>query len=410
VITHIEISGFKSLEKMSLNLGALNIFLATNASGKSNFFDALRVLQGIGYGLTIGEIFDGKPKSANSEVWDPIRGGSANAGFLRWKSGEAKPVRDAVRLKVTLTSSELDQPLTYALWVACRAGAVWSESLHSGDTRIFDTGPSTARSRKSPTIRVSYYDDRGRQLNERFEKSRPVLHQLLKFQQASEQHRGLIAACSRLLSNAQFLNPAPAVLQDYSAAPVVRRVGERGEGFAALVESIMSDRHTAAAYTSWLKQLTPAEVGEIVTLHGALQEPLFAIKRRGQAFPAPVLSDGTLRFAAITAAFFQPDMPDELMLEEIENGIHPTRLRLLIELLKSRTAGGRPQVMATTHSPLVLAWLSEEDYKTTFYCKKDEETGASTITPLADIPRFRELARKQPAADLFAEGWLETAL
>ena len=59
VITHIEISGFKSLEKVSLDLGGLNVFVGTNASGKSKFFDALRVPQGIGYGLTIGEIFDG---------------------------------------------------------------------------------------------------------------------------------------------------------------------------------------------------------------------------------------------------------------------------------------------------------------------------------------------------------------
>jgi hypothetical protein len=66
--------------------------------------------------------------------------------------------------------------------------------------------------------------------------------------------------------------------------------------------------------------------------------------------------------------------------------------------------------MATSHSPLVLAWLNEEDHKTTFFCKKDEETGASTITPLSSVPRFKDLVRKQPVADLFAEGWLEGAL
>ena len=75
MIEHIEIEGFKSLEKVSLDLGALNIFVGTNASGKTNFLEALRVLQGIGYGYTIDEIFNGKPKGANSEVWEGIRGG-----------------------------------------------------------------------------------------------------------------------------------------------------------------------------------------------------------------------------------------------------------------------------------------------------------------------------------------------
>jgi len=82
VIEHIEISGFKSLRKVSLDLGALNIFVGTNASGKTNFFDAIRLLQGIGYGYSVDEIFNGRPQSANSSRWEQIRGTSANAGFL----------------------------------------------------------------------------------------------------------------------------------------------------------------------------------------------------------------------------------------------------------------------------------------------------------------------------------------
>ena len=59
----------------------MNLFVGANASGKSNFLDLLRVLQGIGNGFTISEILDGKPKSVTSAVWDGIRGGSARACF-----------------------------------------------------------------------------------------------------------------------------------------------------------------------------------------------------------------------------------------------------------------------------------------------------------------------------------------
>jgi predicted ATPase len=172
----------------------------------------------------------------------------------------------------------------------------------------------------------------------------------------------------------------------------------------------MADEDVGDAYLSWLKELTPVEIDTVIILQGAIQDSLFAIKRRGLTFPAPVLSDGTLRFSAIAAAFFQADMPETLLIEEIENGIHPTRLRLLVELLKSESENGRPQVMATSHSPLVLAWLDENDYKTVFLCQTDEKTGASTITPFASIPGLIELAREQSVADLFAEGWMETAL
>jgi hypothetical protein len=83
MISEIEIEGFKSLEKVRLELGGLNLFIGANASGKSSFFDALRVLQGIGYGFTVDEIFNGKPKGASSEVWEGIRGGSSRAPFVR---------------------------------------------------------------------------------------------------------------------------------------------------------------------------------------------------------------------------------------------------------------------------------------------------------------------------------------
>ena len=53
MIESIHIENFKSLRDVNLQLGALNLFIGANASGKSNFFDAFRVLQGIGYGFTI---------------------------------------------------------------------------------------------------------------------------------------------------------------------------------------------------------------------------------------------------------------------------------------------------------------------------------------------------------------------
>jgi len=379
VITHIEISGFESLEKVSLDLGGLNIFVGTNASGKSNFFDALRVLQGIGYGLTIGEIFDGKPKGPGTEVWEPIRGGIRNAGFRNWTE---KFIRLAVRLK----SPALEDDLRYSIVIFPEQAMVWEEAMSLGETSIFSF-------------------EEGDVLG-----STPILQQFAKSKECTERNAELIETCSRLLSDTQLLDPSTAILWGYSTSQMVGRMGERGENFAGLVKAILSDERNAAAYDSWLKQLTPAELDKVEVMYGALREPLFAVKKNGHRIPAPLLSDGTLRFAALAAAFFQPDMPHTLLVEEVENGIHPTRLRLLIELLKSRSESGRPQVMATSHSPLVLAWLTEEDYKTTFYCRKDEETGASTITPLAEIPRFQDLARKQPAADLFAEGWLETAI
>jgi predicted ATPase len=187
-------------------------------------------------------------------------------------------------------------------------------------------------------------------------------------------------------------------------------MGDHGENFAALIKAIQGDQSKASAYVSWLKELTPAELDSVEILPGAAGDSLFALRKGGVVYPATVLSDGTLRFAAIAAAFFQPSLPRTLILEEIEDGLHPTRLRLLVELLKSQAGTGISQVMATSHSPHAISWLTEEDYRTVFLCKKNQETGATSITPFSAIPRLMELARTQPIADLFAEGWLESAV
>ena len=194
---------------------------------------------------------------------------------------------------------------------------------------------------------------------------------------------------AKLLANIQPVAAELPMLRAYSKVAEVQRMGDRGENFAALVQTICKDGRTKDAYLSWLRQLRPEEIDDVDVRPGAMDEPLFVLKENGREFlPAAVLSDGTLRFAALAAAFFQPDMPDLITIEEIENGIHASRARLLLELLRSQAEAARTQVVATTHSAAVLDWLGEEDYRTTFVCKRDEETGASRICALTDVPHF----------------------
>jgi predicted ATPase len=351
VIEHIEIEGFKSLEKVSLDLGALNIFVGTNASGKSNFLEALRVLQGIGYGYTIDEIFNGKPKGANSEVWEGVRGGSKYAGFRRSRVGAS-----IVGFRVRVSFPDVLDAVHYAIGVS-KYGFVNSERLAVGDRVLYDLGPEQL----SPG------------------NTRPIL----SADPIDPEIAGMAARLRKQLSDVQALDPAPAVQREYARASGANRMGDHGDNFAALIKTIKTDDVKAAAYESWLKELTPAELDEVVVRPGAAGDWMFALRKDGVNYPAPVLSEGTLRFAAIAAAFFQPSLPQTLILEEIENGLHPTRLRLLVELLKSQAGKGISQVMATSHSPYAISWLKEDDYRTVFLCAKNAETGATSITPFS---------------------------
>ncbi len=417
MIEKITIKNFKSFKDVSLKLGPMNLFIGANASGKSNFFDALRVLQGIGYGFTLREILDGKPKSATSEVWEGIRGGSAKTAFACDRTDQPTLFRVGDdNFEITFSAVE---------------GQLCNERLQG----IYDSFPVDNRY-TGPLLRARYYGpDPGHPSYLTFERNRPILAQMACVgstrwsRTRSEMSESVTQNLSRDLvgvhglkvrmiadtianglADMQRIDPSPSLLRGYSQAHKIDRMGERGENFAALIQRICSDVEAKDAYLSWLRELRPRDVDDVGVLKGALGEPMVMMKEKGREWPAPVLSDGTLRFAALAAAFFQPDMPGIITLEEIENGIHASRLRLLVELLRSRAAAEKTQVMATTHSPVVLAWLKPEEYATTFYCHRDEETGESRIIPLTEIPRFNEIVAKQPISDLFAEGWLEEAL
>jgi predicted ATPase len=391
MIDQITIKNFKSFKDVTLKLGPLNVFIGTNASGKSNFFDALRVLQGVAYGFTLPEILDGKPKSATSEVWEGIRGGSANAPFAF--EDIARPTSFQVGGRLSdrgKTSFEL------RIAFSSREGRFGQENLFIAGSILYDC--RQASDNRDYIVRTR--ENGWRRTNE----DRPALAQFAR------ENPLAIEPVTRVLADMQRIDPSPVLLREYSKAYEVQRMGEHGENFAALLRMICADPGTKEAYLSWMRELRPRDVDDVGVLKGALGEPMVMMKERGHEWPAPTLSDGTLRFAAIAAAFFQPDMPGIITIEEIENGIHASRLRLLVELLRSRAAAGKTQVMVTTHSPIVLAWLKPEEYATTFYCKRNEETGESQIVPLNEIPRFNEIVKKQPISDLFAEGWMETAL
>ena len=60
----------------------------------------------------------------------------------------------------------------------------------------------------------------------------------------------------------------------------------------------------------------------------------------GTTFSALSASDGTLRFLGILAAFLAPQNANTkpiYFIEEIENGIHPNRLHLLVQLIRQQT-------------------------------------------------------------------------
>lgn len=402
MLTKITIRNFKSFRHAEIELGAMNLLVGANASGKSNFFDSLRVLQGIGSGFTVREILDGKPKTDTSETWEGIRGGAAMACF------RGATEEDTFEIETSGTMPDSKKKWRHAVAFAPSHGRVAREGLWIGRSWLYETVSKNDVS--DPVISAKYRrTSSGRPPHLRFDGARPLLRQFAEKEEISSARRQEVSEIARQLVDMQRIDPLPSVLRDYSRPLWAARMGDVGQNFAAVVAAICAVPQNKKRYLDWLRALRPEEVEDVGTLAGAVGEPLFMVVEGGRRFPAPVLSEGTLRFAAIVAAFYQPSTPGILKLEEIEKGIHANRARLLMELIRRHSAGSGPQTLVTTHSPAMLEWLQPEEHATTFFFRRDPETGQATIRPLPALDYFESASSVASVAELFTEGWMEAA-
>jgi len=109
----------------------------------------------------------------------------------------------------------------------------------------------------------------------------------------------------------------------------------------------------------------------------------FEIKESGQLVPASQASDGTLLVLAYLSILYLPKPPRLLLVEEPENGIHPKRLRDILEILRNLVhEQSHTQVVLTTHSPYGLDLFKPEEV--TLCTKLD--AGEIKTTRLSDSP------------------------
>jgi predicted ATPase len=88
------------------------------------------------------------------------------------------------------------------------------------------------------------------------------------------------------------------------------------------------------------------------------------------------LSDGTMRFIALTTLFMQPNLPQTLVIDEPELGLHPFALSKLSGMIKSVAAKGKQVVLATQSTDL-LSYFEPDDI-----IAVDQRDGASVFNRL----------------------------
>lgn len=112
-----------------------------------------------------------------------------------------------------------------------------------------------------------------------------------------------------------------------------------------------------------------------------------------------LLSDGTLRFLALTLLAYLPKSDSIYLIEEPENGIHPRAVEEVFQSLSSVYEG---QVLVATHSPLILGLAEPQQ----ILCFARADSGATDVVNGSEHPRLKEWRGETSLGDLYAAGVL----
>lgn len=121
--------------------------------------------------------------------------------------------------------------------------------------------------------------------------------------------------------------------------------------------------------------------------------------RGGIEVPSWMVSDGTLRLLALTIPAYLPEFKGIYLIEEPENGIHPTAVETVYQSLSSVYDA---QILLATHSPVILSMAPADRV----LCFKKTESGVSDIVPGHKHPSLRDWKGQPNLSVLFASGVL----
>ena len=244
----------------------------------------------------------------------------------------------------------------------------------------------------------------------RFVSSQPVLSQVATHDEATPKVKTVAKRVMESLGSMRFLDLAPDAMR-MPSLPGQDILGDRGENLSSVLQSICESEPTKAAILEWIRELTPLDVTDFEFVPDQTGRVLVTlIESGGQRISAYSASDGTLRFLAMIAAMLGTKPAKLYFFEELENGIHPTRLSLLLQLIEHKVSGGEIQVVATSHSPQLLGFLSEKARASAALVYRLEDQPDARIRRILEIPEAQRVLREQDLARLHASGWLEDAV
>lgn len=406
MVSEVRLTRFKTFEDAVLPLEPLTVLIGRNSSGKSNALDGLDVLSRLAVGEDIRDALDGRRRDVGA-----VRGGLEGCPphgqdvftlgctvDTPWGTPATLDVTVRVRPDVRIIAEELTGPTYKGRKVLLRSLA---STEGSGDVEVEWYNGKPGRNPRA-SLRCD------RLLSAQVSTRLPV---------ASEAEREVIEVAEVVLGALRgvfHLDPVPHLMRQYvperddklrrtaeNLSAVVARIGDEAE------EEL--DQLDAA-----LHSITEHAIGDLWTTRSDLGDVMLVLTEEGGLTSAREMSDGTLRFLAVATALIagrhsvdidagaaaRPSLT--LVVEELENGLHPSQATLLLDLLRQATAREATQVLVTTHSPALLSALSGDEHRGVIVCDRQSPSGRSRLQRLPEIDGYAAAMAEGRLGDVVA--------
>ena len=415
MITSVRLVNFKNFADETLRLGPFTVIVGANASGKSNVRDAFRFLHGIGRGYTLADIVGGRYGAGGQVEWERIRGaGNEIVRFgersfaisAEFEGLDEQPaqheievgIADGSRREFRVTREELSLAGMYdKIYTSHPPGNDYVREQGDDEHLLLRIAKSGSQRRWGDPVSVR--------------SDQPALTQLQGAKRVIRRYKDVAQAVIDALASMRFLDLVPNRMRQPSF-PGQTVLGDGGENLPTVLQGICADEGRKAVLAEWTRELTPMDVQDFEFPVDPITGQVRLVIREtdGSSVSAYSASDGTLRFLAMLAALLGPDPARLYFFEEIDNGLHPARLHLLLDLIETQTAKSGIQVVTTTHSPELLSMMGDRTFKSTsVVCRLPDSTDA-VIRSVSEIPQAAELRKSQSLGRLLASGWMEDML
>lgn len=396
MIKKIYFENFKSFSKTEIQIENITTLIGTNAAGKTNMIEGMMILSELVTGRDLSTILDG---TKNSDTG--VRGGAK--GCCRFES-------NYFGLGCTVQYNDTTD-LEYRIKIEVNDRIMISEerlSEISNDEvkQMYDT--KVADKQSGDITVVCNNGQKGRNADITCIRFSSIISQLAtKLPQDRKYGKKIVEYASvviEIFKNILYLNPETNRMRSYSLLNDTE-LRVNASNISSVLFSLCKDNKNKKMLLDIMQQLPENKILDITFTEGPLNDVILFLEEKSgryiEKIDATRLSDGTLRCLAIVAAVLSEKKGGMIVIEEVDNGIHPGRAKTLIQLVSNIARERKVDVIITTHNAILLNALSTENLSGVEIVYRDDEEGDGRFIPLIQINNMPSLLANGKLGDVF---------